>query len=81
MRLPLLSQKNFQVFKNVSFDSKVIAYLFCYDTKHKVVFTVLFLAVFIFKESLFLAIGNTSKVVVFVFKGSLLAIGNIYIYI
>ena len=38
---------------------------FCYDTKYKVVFTVLklfYLVILAFKESLFLEIGNTAGV-------------------
>ena len=50
---------------NISFDPIASDCWFCYDTKHKAVFTVLnlfFLVVFIFKERLFLAMGNISKV-------------------
>ena len=54
MRLSLLSRKEFQIFKNVSFDLRAIA------TRQKAVFTVL--VVLLFKESLFMEIGNVSKV-------------------
>ena len=45
-----LSQKKFQVFKNVSLDPRAIAvgnfsnYSFCYDTKHKAIFIWSFLS-------------------------------------
>ena len=64
-------RKKFQVFKNVFFDScwrNCINFrdcLFCYDTKYKVVFTVLklfYLVILAFKESLFLEIGNITDV-------------------
>ena len=64
------NRKKFQVFKNVSFDSRAIAVvsgiaLFCYDMKYKAVFTVLkffYLAILTFKKSLVLAIRNITEV-------------------
>ena len=63
-------RKKFQVFKNVSFDSRaiavisVIAYFVSYDKKYKAVFTVLwffYLVVLTFAKILFLAIGNITE--------------------
>ena len=62
-------RKKFQVFENVSFDSRGIAVisgiaLFGHDTKYKAVFTVLkvfYLVILTFKESLFLEIGNLAN--------------------
>ena len=59
-----IKRKKFQVFKNVSFDSRAInfrGFLFYYGTKYKALFTVLkffYLVILTFKESLFLVIGN-----------------------
>ena len=65
-------RKKFQVFKNVSLDSRAIAviseiahFVTGYDTKHKFVFTVLkffYFVVLTFTKSLFLAIENITEV-------------------
>ena len=63
-------RKKFQVFKNVSFDSRAIAvisgiaYFVSYGKKYKAVFTVLrffYLVVLTFAKILFLAIGNITE--------------------
>ena len=63
-------RKKFQVFKNVSFDSRAIAvisgiaYFVSYDKKYKAVFTVprfFYLVVLTFTRIFFLAIGNITE--------------------
>ena len=62
-------RNKFQVFKNVSFDSIAIVVIsgiaYFVDTKYKAVFAVLkffYLAMLTFIKSLFLEIGNITKV-------------------
>ena len=70
IKLLLLSRKEFQFFKNVSIDPGVIAVItkiayFVNDRKYKAAFTIqkfFYLVIFTFKESLFSAIGNISKI-------------------
>ena len=57
-----LSQKDFQVFKNYSFDSSVISYFVMTETQGCLtVLNIFYLVIFIFMESLFLTIGNISR--------------------